>query len=149
HLWFCMRSPTEPCTDPKWSPTQPRRFIAIAVSRTEDPRKGFHRYALVDEYSDWPKMGVHDHYLVLGHMGSPNVYVFDADKPAAGNPGHGPVRLAKLDASSAPGWQFINPVTHHGPTGGVTFLVGTNGSDQLTLFGLLDPDPTRAARPVV
>jgi hypothetical protein len=149
HLWFCTPSATEPCTDPKWSRTQPRRFIAVAVSRTDDPRKGFHRYILVDEYADWPKMAVQDRYLVLGHMSSSNVYVFDADKLADGNPGHGPVRLAKLDASSAPGWRYINPVTHHGPTGDVTFLVGTDGTDKLTVFGLLNPDPTRAAKPVV
>jgi hypothetical protein len=160
HLWFCTRSPTEPCTDPKWSPSQPRRFIAVAVSRTEDPRKGWHRYVLVDEYADWPKMAIHERYLVLGHRGSPNVYVFDADKLAAGNPDRGPVRLAKLDAGSFSGARpggagpvssarFIDPVTHHGPTGGVTFLVGTDESDRVTVFGLMSPDPSRAAPPVL
>ena len=137
HLWFCTPSPTEPCTDRKWSKTQPRRFLAVAVSRTEDPRKGWHRYVLVDEYADWPKMAVSDRYLVLGHMTSPHVYVFDADRLAAGNPDRGPVRLAKLGASSFPGARFIDPVNHHGPTGDVTFLVGTDGTDRLTLFGLV------------
>jgi hypothetical protein len=149
HLWFCTRSSTEPCTDPKWSPTQPRRFIAVAVSRTEDPRKGWHRYVLVDEYADWPKMAIHERYLVLGHRGSPNVYVFDADKLAAGNPDKGPVRLARYDAASFPGARFIDPVNHHGPTGGATFLFGTDGSDRVTVFGLVSPDPSRAAPPVL
>jgi hypothetical protein len=149
HLWFCKPSPREPCTDPKWSKTQPRRFIAVAVSRSEDPRKGFHRYVLVDEYADWPKMAVSERYLVLGHMTSPNVYVFDADRLAAGNPDHGPVRLAKIDASTLPGARFVNPVTHHGPTGDVTFLVGTDGSDRISVLGLLDPDPSRAAAPTL
>jgi hypothetical protein len=149
HLWFCTPSPTEPCTDPKWSKTQPRRFIAVAVSRTEDPRKGWHRYVLVDEYADWPKMAVSDRYLVLSHMTSPNVYVFDADRLAAGNPGRGPVRLAKLDAASFPGARFINPVTHHGPTGDVTFLVGTDGSERLSLFGLVPPARGSSPEPTV
>ena len=149
HLWFCTRGATEPCTDPKWSRTQPRRFIAIAVSRTEDPRKGYHRYILVDEYSDWPTMGMHDRYLVLGHMSSPYVYVFDADRLAEGNPGHGPVRLAKLDVSARSGARFINPVTHHGPTGDVTFLVGTDGSDRISILGLLAPEASRAAAPIL
>ncbi len=149
HLWFCTPTATERCTNPKHSATQPRRFIAVAVSRTEDPRQGFHRYVLVDEYSDWPKIGVHDHYLLLGHRSSPNLYVFDADKLAAGNPDHGPVRLAKLDGRSFPGATLIDEVNHHGPSGDVTYLVGTDGSDHLTVFGLQNPDPTRAAVPRV
>jgi len=149
HLWFCTRTATEPCADPKHSATQARRFIAVAVSRTEDPRQGFHRYVLVDEYADWPKIGIHDRYLLLGHRSSPNLYVFDADKLAAGNPEHGPVRVAKLDLHAFPGARFLDEVNHHGPTGDVTYLVGTDGSDQLTVFGLLNPDPSRAAVPTV
>jgi hypothetical protein len=150
HLWFCELRPRELCDqDPKWSRTQPRRFIAVAVSRTEDPRQGFHRYILVDEYADWPKIGLHDRYLILGHRASPKVYVFDADKLAAGNPDRGPVRVARLDASSFPGARFIGQVNHHGPTGGATFLVGTSGSDEVIPFALWNPDPLRAAPPIV
>ncbi len=149
HLWFCTRTATQPCADPKHSATQPRRFIAVAVSRTEDPRQGFHRYVLVDEYSDWPKMGLHDRYLLLGHRNSTNLYVFDADRLAAGNPDHGPVRLAKLDARAFPGARFLDEVNQHGPAGDVTLLVGTDGSDHLTMFGLWNPDPSRAVAPRV
>jgi hypothetical protein len=149
HLWFCTPSPKEPCTDEKFTKTQARRFIAVAVSRTEDPRQGFHRYILVDEYADWPKIALHDRYLLLGHRGNANVYVFDADKLAAGNPDRGPVRVAKLDASSFGGTRFVVPVDHFGPSPGVTYLLGTNGSDRVTPFALVNPDPNRAARPVV
>jgi hypothetical protein len=88
-------------------------------------------------------------YLVLGHMSSPHVYVFDADKLAAGNPDHGPVRVTKLDASSFPGARFINPVTQHASSGDVSFLVATDGSEQLTVYALLNPDPSRAAAPTL
>jgi len=43
----------------------------------------------------------------------------------------------------------VDAVTHHGPTGNVTYLVGTNGSDRVSVFGLLNPDPTRAAVPIL
>ena len=147
HLWFC--DPGAPCDQEKQTRTQARRYIAIAVSRTEDPRQGFHRYILVNKYKDWPKIAVHDRYLILGHRASSVVYVFDADKLAAGNPDRGPVRLAKLEAAAFPGVKYIAPVTHHGPTGGVTYLLGSNGSNEIRVFGLFNPDPNRAARPIV
>jgi hypothetical protein len=148
HLWFCPPAPRL-CDDPRWSHTQARRFIAIAVSRTEDPRKGFHRYILVDEYADWPKMTIGEKYLLLGHMSSPHVYAFDADKLAAGNPDHGPTRVAKLDEPTFAGARFINPVTQHGASGDVAYLVATYGTEELAIYGLLNPDPSRAAVPTV
>jgi hypothetical protein len=148
HLWFCPPAPRL-CNDPTWTPTQARRFIAIAVSRSEDPRKGFHRYVLVDEYADWPKMTITEKYLVLGHMSSPHIYVFDADKLAAGNADHGAVRVAKLDEPAFPGARFLNPVTQHGPTDDVSFLVATDGTERMTIYGLVNPDPSRAGAPVV
>ena len=147
HLWQCTPTAQKPCTEPKLSQTQHRRFIAIAVSRTEDPRDGFHRYVLVDEYVDWPKIGIHDRYLILNHRGASNLYVFDADKLAAGNPDRGPVLLAKLDARSFPGAKFLAPVTHHGPSDGATYLLGSNGSGTVIPFALVNPDPSRAMPP--
>ncbi|APR78353.1 Hypothetical protein A7982_03700 [Minicystis rosea] len=146
HLWYCK--PGNPC-GPTQSPTQARRYIAIAVSKTEDPRQGFHRYILVNQYSDWPKIGIDERYLILGHRGTSTAYVFDADKLAAGNPDHGPVRLAKLTARAFPGVRHLAPVTAHGPTGGVTYLLGSDGSDSIRVFGLWSPDPNRPARPKV
>jgi hypothetical protein len=151
HLWFCGKN--DDCDEEKENTTQTRtqarRYIAIAVSRTEDPRQGFHHYVLVEEYADWPKLAINDHYLVLSHRTSPNIYVFDADRLAAGNPDHGPVRVAKLGARAFPGAKWFAPVTHHGPTNGVTWLLGSDGSNGVVPFGLYNPDPTRAARPIV
>lgn len=149
HLWNCKPTSREPCTAEKWTQTQARRFIAVAVSRTEDPRKGFHRYILVEKYSDWPKIGLQNRYLVLGHRSEAHAYVFDADKLAAGNPGRGPVRLARLGPDAFPGARFLAPVTHESPTGNMTFLVGTDGSDRVIPFGLFDPGGAAAAPPVV
>lgn len=147
HLWFCK--PGDPCDKPKQTRTQARRYIAVAVSRTEDPRQGFHRYILVNRYKDWPKIGIHDRYLILGHRASNTIWVFDADKLAAGNPDRGRVRLAKLGPKSFPGVRFLAPVTHHGETSGLTYLLGSDGAETVKAFALFNPDPHRAVRPVV
>jgi hypothetical protein len=40
-------------------------------------------------------------------------------------------------------------VIHHGATNGVTYLLGSDGSDSATPFALVNPDPGRAARPIL
>jgi hypothetical protein len=137
------------CGDEKHS-DQARRFIVVAVSVSDDPRKGWHRYALTDEYTDWPKIAVQDRYLLLSYRKGSSVYVFDADKLAAGNPDRGPVRVAKIEARALGGAvKALSLVSHHGPTGGFTMLVGTDGSETVTPVGLYNPDPSRAAAPIV
>jgi hypothetical protein len=69
---------------PKYNNQLARRFIAIAVSKTEDPRDGFWEYILVNDYADWPRMAVHGPFLILGHNGDDSVFLFDAD--ALANP---------------------------------------------------------------
>jgi hypothetical protein len=147
HLWFCQ--PGDKCDQPKQTWTQARRYIAVAVSRTEDPRQGFHRYILVNRYKDWPKMAIHDRYLILGHRASSTIWVYDADKLAAGNPDRGPVRLAKLVEKDFPGVRFLAPVTHHGPTNGLTYLLGSDGSERVKIFALVNGAADHATRPTV
>ena len=133
----------------------PRRFIAVAVSKTEDPRDGFHEFVLVDDYSDWPRIAVHGPFLVLSHNGNQNVYLFDADKLAKGNFNHGFVSLGSYSEADF-GGKYIYPVVQHDrhdetgnneptiPTvsGGEskkvpTFLVGIDGR-KITIFAF-DP----------
>src|SRR5205823_3631807 len=61
----------------------------------------------------------------------------------------GRVRLGKFDARSFPGAKYVAPVTHHGQTGGVTFLVGTDLAGHVKPFGLFNPDSSRAAPPAL
>ena len=53
---------------------QERRYVALAVSKTEDPRDGFHQYMLTDNLpADWPWMAVHGDHVVITHKGgTPN-----------------------------------------------------------------------------
>ena len=147
HLWKCR--PKDPCDKEKQSRTQARRYIAIAVSRTDDPRDGFHRYILLEEYADWPKVGIHDRYLVLAHRASKWLYVYDADKLAAGNPGGGAVRLAKIDVTLVPGVKYVAPVSHHGPSDGLTYMLGTDGTTRVVPMALRSLDPGHATPPTL
>lgn len=113
------------------------RYILVAVSKTEDPRDGWHQYVLVDDYSDWPRMTINGKHLVIGHQGDKNEFVFDADKLAAGNPGHGDVLLQYFAASSFPEADVIAHVTHHGNTNGMTYLLGIgNQGKSWTVYGI-------------
>ena len=50
-----------------------RRYLLIAVSKSEDPKDGFHRYAIKEEnYRDWPLLAVRGDQLMVGHLGDEN-----------------------------------------------------------------------------
>jgi hypothetical protein len=66
-----------------------RRYAAFAVSKTEDPRDGFHQYMTVaTNYADFPRVLANGGSLVIAHNkhdpGKPSAYVFDFDDLAAG-----------------------------------------------------------------
>ncbi len=55
-----------------------RRYIAIAVSRSEDPRDGFNEYiTTTSNYADWPLAAVGENGIVAGHRSPP-----ESGKPA-------------------------------------------------------------------
>ena len=104
-----------------------RRFFAIAVSNTEDPRDGFRQYMSTEgNYADWPRMAVNDGILVVAHNAAkaaddlrPMGYVFAIDDLRTGN--RAP-RNWKI-AASVTGGGSLRPVIHHGDTGGWTYLL--------------------------
>jgi hypothetical protein len=125
-----------------------RRFEMIAVSKTEDPRMGWYQYVLVDDYADWPRMTVNGRVVALGHQGDKNVWFLDADKLAAGNPGHGSVEINKYIWRAFPESDLLAYVTAHGDTGGMTYLLGVgNGGKTWTVYGfdVNDPDHMKKA----
>src|SRR5262249_7997000 len=45
-----------------------RRFVAIAISRSEDPRDGFDQVMTTESnYSDWPRIATGDGVIVVAH----------------------------------------------------------------------------------
>jgi hypothetical protein len=72
-----------------WSDDWPRRGIVVAVSKTQNPKQGFHKYLLdMFENQDWPQFALHDHYLIVNHRSTPSpsgcacVFVFNAEQLA-------------------------------------------------------------------
>jgi hypothetical protein len=74
-----------------------RRFVAIGISRTEDPRDGFHLYITAEtNYSDWPRVSAQNGVVVVAHNSyqttqkregpTPVAYVFSLDSMGKGRP---------------------------------------------------------------
>lgn len=93
----------------------PRRFVAVAVTKTEDPRDGFNEFVLVDDYADWPRVAIHGPFLIISHNSNNNVFLFDAQKLADGNPKHELVGQGTFyDADFTPTQQdHVYPVVQH------------------------------------
>ena len=128
-----------------------RRYVAIAVSRTEDPRDGFDQYATTESnYSDWPRIASGDGVLVVAHnacKGPENNDICGSDhQDIAGNsmalrPMATVYRIDDMiDRLPTPrNWKIypyqtgggtFYPVAHHGDSGGWTYLVKpTSGLD--------------------
>jgi hypothetical protein len=128
-----------------------RRYVAIAVSKTEDPRDGFYQYATTESnYSDWPRIASAEGLLVVAHnackgpeasdiCGSdhqnvpgnamalrPMATVYRIDDMINQEPAP---RNWKIYPYQVGGGTFY-PVAHHGSSAGWTYLVKpTSGLD--------------------
>ena len=129
-------------------PTDPlvRRYIAFAVSRTEDPRDGFYQYMSTESnYSDWPRVTVAGGMLVVAYNSKqsardglkPVVYLYSMDELARGS-AHPPAQ--KIYKTQTAG--NVVPVTPYGPDPGWTFLLRPSGTT-LNLFAFQPPSDLR------
>jgi len=124
-----------------------RRYFAFAVSRTQDPRDGFHQYMTMgiagSNYSDGPRIAVSNGSLIVAHAspesGKPVAYVFSLQDAAAGKLTVGNFTYA----ASAIGGGGVVPVTSFGDSGGLTFLVRANKTKNVTVFAF--PQPANAS----
>jgi len=115
-----------------------RRYFAFAVSKTEDPRDGFRIWFWHDnkKIADWPYIAVNgDNFVVTHHTeqsGKPLAYVFSVAAMLQGK-------------SSLPHWTYnaadvggdettLVPVTHHGDTGDLTYLVRPGSTFEIFAF---------------
>jgi hypothetical protein len=123
-----------------------RRYVAFAVSRTEDPRDGFYQYMSTESnYSDWPRVAVAGGMLVVAYNSKqssrdgvkPVVYLYPMDELAQGatHPS------AQKTYPSATGGSVI-PVTPYGADPGWIFLVRPNGKT-LHVFAFRPPSDIR------
>jgi len=124
-----------------------RRYLAFAVSRTEDPRDGFHQYIFTESnYADWPLGTVGQRLLVLGHKsapeaGKPALYgiALDAIEQGKSNP-----PVATLTASAFGGAGYPVPVVSYDYDANAIWLVDDTGSS-LQIYAVGDfADPAIA-----
>jgi len=136
------------------------RFLyAIAVSKTDDPRDGFHQYVMTENgQADFPWLAVNGNRVVVSHHGPshqpphwpvplPVVQILDLNALASG--AHHPPFFhyfpQDLDGEVA-----VVPALHHGDTDGLTYLIAGAGQGvgpdiTLTIFALPnDADPWQA-----
>jgi hypothetical protein len=142
-IWRCDGDERDRTDCDKWE-TLKRRYIAVAVSRTEDPRDGFNFYVLTKQYADWPQAALHGKYLILNHrsnmIDSPDdlkVFVFllaplvdGTASPLDTQP------LATFSKTDFPGSYRIFPVTHRTISNSVTLLVSQDTAQSITVYGV-------------
>ena len=119
-------------------PEEARRYLFVAVSRTENPNDGFHEYALARDYADFPLFSVNNGRLLLAHFkGGRQLYVFDADKLAAGTDHD--AFLGQYEDATFAASERTTPVTQYGATGGgASYVLGESGND-LHVYAFIDP----------
>jgi len=111
-----------------------RRYFAVAVSKTEDPRDGFWQYMSTESnYADWPRVIAQHGVVVMSHNGyqtqearegpTPTAYVFAMDSMRAGK-----MRVPSWKVYGRETGGNIVPVANHGAiTGRWTSLSRRDG----------------------
>lgn len=138
-----------PFPDPAHCPLA-RRYAVFAISKTEDPRDGFHTYAVTENnYQDfpWASVNAEGNTLVIGHKGVEMVQgmsamVFRLSDLRAGSPTPAYYKLYRQDTG---GHLNPSPIVHHGAAsalGGRTLLLGSAklaNASRLDVFALAVP----------
>lgn len=116
----------------------PHRSIAVAVSKTEDPRDGFHQYMVThNRYRDWPWMEIVDDKVVVGSLGKgsyassknhPLLTIFDKNDINSGrrHPKYFIIRpkdnvMSQLNSGLKYNVENMVPIMHLGNTNGYIF----------------------------
>lgn len=114
-----------------------RRYVAFAVSKTEDPRDGFHQYMITENNNrDFPWMAVNGDAFVAAHQGDesktgPVATVFSVRALKTGERHPPYFRYYSKDVNDV---QAVMPPTHHQNAAGLTFLLGKNEGKRLDIF---------------
>lgn len=114
-----------------------RRYAAFAVSKTEDPRDGFHQYMITENNTrDWPWMAVNGDAFVVSHKGDgsktgPVATVFSVRALAKGER-HPP--YFRYYSKNVNDINSVMPPQHQQNAAGLTFLLGNNKGLRLDIF---------------
>lgn len=128
-----------------------RRYVAFAVSKTEDPRDGFHQYIITESNNrDWPWMAVNGNALVTSHQGEhaagPVATVFSVSAVKAGDQHPPYFRYYSKDVKDI---LAVLPPTHHENATGLIFLLGKNKGKRLDIFAFPQTNDPWTAPPLL
>lgn len=118
-----------------------RRYVAIAVSRSEDPREGFHQYLVLENnYFDFPWLAVTGDAVLVSHVNVDAAdnslragYVFSALDVTSGLKDPRRYRLWRSELGGTAGYR---PVTTLGETAGFAFLFHPASAGTYEVYGL-------------
>jgi len=121
-----------------------RRFVVFAVSKTEDPRDGFHQYIITESnVRDWPWMATNGNAFVTAHRGEsesgPVATVFSISSLKSGEQHPPYFRYYSKDVNNI---LAVMPPTHHQNAAGLVYLLGKNKGKRLDIFAFqqtIDP----------
>jgi hypothetical protein len=128
-----------------------RRLKVIAISRSEDPRDGFHTYAFVqNNYRDWPWMSINGNWLTLSnkhnasHIDGPVATLLPLDDLRKGRERPRYIDYYREDLhgaiSAEPPRQYGSLTTH-------SLLAGADASGAWRIFALPHPAAPYAKEP--
>lgn len=109
-----------------------RRYIAFAVSKTEDPRDGFHQYMITESiYRDFPWMAVNGNAFIVAHKGTestvgPVATIFSVNAVKSGDQHPPYFRYYDKDLG---GVKAAMPPTHYKNAAGLNFLLAGGDTD--------------------
>jgi hypothetical protein len=128
-----------------------KRLVAFAVSKTEDPRDGFHQYMTVENnYRDWPRIAVSGNHLLIANnaadgMGNgPVIYVVSINDIKTGKP---KPAAAKYGSNELYGIKNVNVISVLDKGFGFSCFFSCSG-DNLTILYFQNNDPL-AFKPLV
>jgi hypothetical protein len=130
-----------------------QRFVAVAVSKDDNPLHGFHEFVVSHAVGDWPTVGLHGQFLLIGAATHKKVLLFDVEKLRKGNSNQGALSFGNIPESAFDSDQ-IWPVVQHDKRNGKpfiptlppgkgdqpapTFLLGVGGS-KITIYAFDPP----------
>jgi hypothetical protein len=125
-----------------------RRLLAVAVSQTSDPTKGWFTYVFVENnYRDWPWMAVDGDWIIASHAGvdDPGGPVSTLISLADMRKGEPRPQYVNYYASDLAGYVRADPPQQYGSLPNHSLVVGEVGDD-LGFFVLPHPDLPYAKR---
>ena len=133
------------------------RFYAFAVSKTEDPRDGFHQYMTTEtNYRDFPRLTMNGDLLLVAHNAANSKADTDGDRPVL-SAYHLP--SLRQGSDDPPNWQYYSSdlndaprvflVSHRGNTSGLSFVTDIRGDVTLRVAAFVPAsEPHLAPAPI-